>query len=310
MKVFLSWSKDLSLEVATSFGEWLPTVIQECSEPFISVEIDKGEPWFEMIRTALAETDIGLVFITPENASETWLNFEAGALLNKFGKSGVCPILVGLKKSDYTGPMKQLQLTEIDSETDVKGLLTTINKKCTTPLSPQIVDKIADKFWPELQQSINESVTKSRAKKPPVATRSMEDKVDEILNLTRTLANTEANAISPLEVWQLTRDRAAGLMNPRVTTTEAYQRAVKTLMAEGEGQKRVDEFDATRQRRLKRFEDEFGSLTAIRKEDGVPGRIVEFVKKDGELYWVQFEDPQGKVKRYRPDEVEIFKPHE
>lgn len=47
-------SKELSLEVAKSFGEWLPTVIQECSDPFISIEIDKGEPWFEMIRINLA----------------------------------------------------------------------------------------------------------------------------------------------------------------------------------------------------------------------------------------------------------------
>ena len=312
MKVFLSWSKELSLEVAKSFGEWLPTVIQECSEPFISVEIDKGEPWFEMIRTALSETNIGLVFITPENASETWLNFEAGALLNKFGKSGVCPVLVGMKKSDYTGPMKQLQLTEIDSESDVKGLLATINKKCATPLAPQVLERTMDKFWPELQQSIHESVTKSRAKKAPVAARSLDDKVDEILNLTRNLANTDAHAISPLEIWQLTKDRTADWMNPRVGRTESYLRAVEALIDEeaGEGPKRVDGFEVTLQKRLKRFENEFGSLTAIRREDGAPGRIVDFAKKDGKLYWVQFEDAQGNTTRYTPEEIEIFKPHE
>ena len=107
----------------------------------------------------------------------------------------------------------------------------------------------------------------------------------------------------------MTRDWAADWLNPRVGRTEAYLRAAQ-MMAEDEGRNRVDEFDATRQRRLKRFEDEFGSLTAIRREDGAPGRIVDFAKKAGELYWVQFEDPQGKVTRYTPDEIEIFKPHE
>ncbi|MCM0616561.1 hypothetical protein MOD31_11045 [Paenarthrobacter sp. TYUT067] len=304
MKVFLSWSKELSLEVATCFGEWLPTVIQECSEPFISVEIDKGEPWFEMIRTALAETDIGLVFITPENAHETWLNFEAGALLNKFGKSGVCPILVGVKKSDYTGPMKQLQLTEIDSEADVRGLLTTINKKCTTPLSPQVLERTLDKFWPELEQSIQESVSNSRAKKPPVATRSLEDKVDEILNLTRNLANTEAHAISPLEVWQLTKDRTMDWLNPRSARTDAYVRLVESMMREDEGRERMDQFAANHEKRLERFEKEFGSLKAVRKSDGETGKIVDFAKKDGGLHWVKFEDSEGNVERYTPDEID------
>ena len=307
MKVFLSWSKDLSREVAASFGEWLPTVIQECSEPFISVEIDKGEPWFEMIRTALAETDIGLVFITPENANETWLNFEAGALLNKFGKSGVCPVLVGMKKSDYTGPMKQLQLTEIDSEGDVRGLLTTINKKCAAPLSPQVLEKIVDKFWPELQQSIDKSVNDSRAKKAPVAARSLEDKVDEILNLTRHLGNSDASTISPAELYRLTKNRTMdGLLDLRSERLAAYEKLLD-LEVQDRGARRMDKFELTLRTRLERFAKEFGSLIAIRREDNAPGQIVDFAKKDGTLYWVQFEDALGKVDRYAPEEIEILK---
>src|SRR5687768_12797705 len=113
MEVFLSWSNSLSHGVAKVFGQWLPTVIQECSEPFISSETAKGEPWFEKITTNLDTTDIGIVFITEENMNASWLNFEAGAMLHKFGRSGICPLLVGLKKADYSGPMKNLQLTEI-----------------------------------------------------------------------------------------------------------------------------------------------------------------------------------------------------
>lgn len=309
MKVFLSWSKELSLEVAKSFGEWLPTVIQECSEPFISVEIDKGEPWFEMIRSNLADTDIGLVFITPENTDETWLNFEAGAMLNKFGKSGVCPILVELKKSDYTGPMKQLQLTEIDSETDVRGLLATINKKCSAPLPQHLLDKVMDKFWPELQENIQTSVKKSRETRPAMAVRSLDDKVDEILNLTRSIANaeTEPKAYDQL-LWHHALELAA--------TAEPPNRSIYQLLAslasrrEFDFDQRMHESDSHHETRMERFEKEFGSRRAVRKSDGASGRIVDFAKKDGKLYWVGFEDKDGNVQRCEPDEIEIFRPHE
>jgi hypothetical protein len=307
MKVFLSWSKELSLEVAKSFGEWLPTVIQECSEPFISVDIDKGEPWFEMIRSNLADTDIGLVFITPENTNETWLNFEAGAMLNKFGKSGVCPILVGLKKSDYTGPMKQLQLTEIDSEVDVRGLLATINKKCSAPLPQPLLEKVVDKFWPELQESIQESVKKSRGTKPAPAVRSLDDKVDEILNLTRSIANAESE---PWSVWK----HAFDVASPEPSNRSIYQALLASLVPRSTeryfDELRMHESDSHHETRMERFEKEFGSRTAIRKSDSASGMIVDFAKKDGKLYWVGFRDNEGNVQRCTPDEIEIYRPQE
>lgn len=228
-------------------------------------------------------------------------------MLNKFGKSGVCPILVGLKKSDYTGPMKQLQLTEIDSEIDLRRLLATINKKCSSPLAPDLLEKIIDKVWPELQENIRESVKKSHETRPAVAVRSLEDKVDEILNLTRSIANAEVEVVS-MDKYLWARALEPVLME--APNRRALLNSVLPSLIEREHSSRLQEFDATHETRMKRFEDEFGSLIAIRRSDGARGRIADFAKKEGKLYWVKFEDQHDNAQRCSPGEVEILRPHE
>lgn len=267
MKVFLSWSKDLSRDVAQYFVEWLPGVIQECSSPFISSDIDKGEPWFETITTSLGSTDIGIVFITPENHGAVWLNFEAGAMLNKFGKSGICPVLVGLKKGDYDGPLKNLQLTELTDETDVKQLLGTINKKCITPLDQAILDKMLSVFWPDLQTKISELIDQhAKSGHPTNAKRNMDDKVDELLSLVRGLAAKGSTAEQ-----SLVESRA---MMEELLTMEVHRPSKKYVPKEGKFDlrdavisnrdfDRIPIQEGTRSERLERFAQKHGSTDII-----------------------------------------------
>ncbi|MFP3468401.1 hypothetical protein, partial [Leifsonia sp. SIMBA_070] len=75
-----------------------------------------------------------IVFVTPENANSEWLNFEAGAMYASLDKS-LLPILVGIEKTNYSGPLKNIQLTEISNRDDVLKLLQTLNKSCDEPLA-------------------------------------------------------------------------------------------------------------------------------------------------------------------------------
>ncbi len=111
-------------------------------------------------------------------------------MLNKFGKSGVCPVLVKLKKADYVGPLSNLQLTEFESEADMRGLLSTINDRCNSPLKADVLRKMFDTFWSSLVESVEEAVSNvSQTQHPNSAIRPVEQKIDEILNLVRALSS-------------------------------------------------------------------------------------------------------------------------
>jgi len=94
MKVFLSWSGDLSHKVALTLRDWLPSVIQSI-EPYVSSEdIDKGARWSTDIASELADSSYGILCVTKENLHAPWLTFEAGALSKTMDKSYVshcCP---------------------------------------------------------------------------------------------------------------------------------------------------------------------------------------------------------------------------
>ena len=74
MKVFLSWSGDVSKSVAESLRDWLPTIIQTV-EPWMSSEdIDKGAFWSSNVATTLGEAGAaGIVCVTPDNQAAAWL---------------------------------------------------------------------------------------------------------------------------------------------------------------------------------------------------------------------------------------------
>ncbi|BCT75990.1 hypothetical protein SCMU_18320 [Sinomonas cyclohexanicum] len=208
MKVFLSWAGDFSRKVAEHFADWLPSVIQECHDPYISTETPKGSPWFETITRNLDLCDVGIVFVTSDNMARPWLNFEAGAMLKKFDRPGVCPILVNIGKADYVGPMDNLQLTEIGDRKDMLKLLGTINDRCQSPLDQKILDRSFDFNWDDLVQAVSRA---SKAQGEPKAEeRGLGEKVDEILTLVRGIPeNIVSRERHPSRILDQLRDQDA-----------------------------------------------------------------------------------------------------
>lgn len=188
MKVFISWSGDISLKVAQQLREWLPCVINSI-EPYVSSEdIDKGARWSTDIATELEDSTFGILCVTKDNLEAPWLSFEAGALSKTMEKSFVTPFLFDIKRSEVKGPILQFQSTIFDKD-DIKKMVKTLNKACGDLGIPETrLDKSFDVWYPTLEKGLNElktatsTVDKSEVEKESAYSSEI---LEEILELSR-----------------------------------------------------------------------------------------------------------------------------
>jgi hypothetical protein len=83
MQLFISWSEELSMQIALVLRDWIPLVIQQV-EPWMSVEeIKSGTRKGIEIARSLDETDFGIICVTHSNQHKPWLMFEAGAIAKR-----------------------------------------------------------------------------------------------------------------------------------------------------------------------------------------------------------------------------------
>jgi hypothetical protein len=162
MKVFVSWSKPLSHEIAELLREWLPDVIQEI-ETWVSTEdIAKGQRWNAEVSAALDETRQGVFCVTQENVGEAWLNFEAGAIAKSVQGSLARPVLIDLRPSQVTGPLAQFQATTLLDQADMWRLFASLNESCAQPLSREALRRSFDRTWPEYSSRAQDIITGHR----------------------------------------------------------------------------------------------------------------------------------------------------
>jgi hypothetical protein len=155
MKVFISWSGERSRLVAEALRYWLPKVIQAIQPWMSSSDIEKGTRWRTDIASELEQSSIGIICLTPENLSSTWLHFEAGALSKQQQNTYVCTFLYGLEPADIREPLAQFQTTKAQRD-DVEKLIQTINNALGDKKLPESeVNETFDVWWPKLEQRLS-----------------------------------------------------------------------------------------------------------------------------------------------------------
>ena len=112
MRIFVSWSGEISHQAARSLRDVLPRVlptaqVQLWDDRSIGIGSSKVAPVLER-ELALAEAAVPCV--TSENVDSPWLNFEAGLLASRLGRDRILPLLIGLSLSHLRGPLGQFQL--------------------------------------------------------------------------------------------------------------------------------------------------------------------------------------------------------
>jgi hypothetical protein len=185
MRVFLSWSGELSQRVAVTLRDWLPSVIQSI-EPYVSSEdIDKGARWNSEISKELEESAFGVLCITPTNIDAPWLNFEAGALSKSIETSRVVPFLFQLERSQLPqGPLVQFQ-SVLATKDDVRRLVLSLNTAYGEgALDEGRLNGIFDVWWPRLEAELTKLGERPAASRSDTS-RSEHDVMGEVLELIR-----------------------------------------------------------------------------------------------------------------------------
>jgi len=188
--VFIGWSRPRSKAVATAFRDWLPQVIQ-AAEPWLSESMDRGAQWFAAIGTHLKTAAYGIICVTPENADEPWVLFEAGALAIHTSERLACPYLLDMTPAALAGPLGQLQAATADRD-GTWQVVQTINNLLDegVRLQEDRLRRAFDKWWLDLESKIK--AARDMAHEPPaVRERSVEEKVDEILEAVRALQRSQ-----------------------------------------------------------------------------------------------------------------------
>jgi len=188
MKLFISWSGERSRKLAQNLRTWIPKIIQDV-DPWMSDEdLDKGSRWPLDLATQLEETSFALICLTPENLTEPWIIFEAGAASKKVEHTRVCPYLLALDSSEIRGPLAQFQVTKAEEE-DTRKLLHSINKAVeqneSRSLKENELDEIFNKWWPDLDKIISEIPPPTLEAARPK--REERDILEEILEIVRGL---------------------------------------------------------------------------------------------------------------------------
>jgi len=149
MKVFISWSGPRSHEIALAFRDWLPLVLPFVTPWVSSEDIPKGARWPVELGRELDAARFGIICLVPENLSELWVIFEAGAMSRSIDAARVAPFLVEVDIQDVPGPLAQFQCTAFGKE-DVRKLLRSINQTSDTPIHPNDLDQAFERRWSDL----------------------------------------------------------------------------------------------------------------------------------------------------------------
>lgn len=189
MKVFISWSGELSKNIAEVIKKWLPCIIQSVEVFFSPDDIEKGENWDTKVSTELLECKYSIICLTKENVSAPWIHFESGALAKALD-SRVATLMINVTPTDIKGPLSRYQATKLDKD-DFFQLIKNINEQLETQLNIEVLKTLFNTLWDKINNDFKNLLEKYQDISPKKKKGIKNDEaLDEILLLLRKLNST------------------------------------------------------------------------------------------------------------------------
>lgn len=148
----MSWSGDKSRAFAEQLKPWLEQVLPGTDVWLSSEDIDKGTIWFTEIIGELERCNCGVICVTRDNYLAPWIHFEAGGMVKGLGKSRVATILLDIDYPDLKQPLNQFNGLRLNNE-GAWHLVKSFNKLSDRPIKDQVLERMFEKFWPDLESA-------------------------------------------------------------------------------------------------------------------------------------------------------------
>ena len=232
MDVFITWSGNRGRHIASALREWLPDVIQGL-KPWMSEEdIKRGSDWQANIRGVLDKVHVGIVCLTRESLSADWILFEAGALSKSQEQGFVCTYLYDLEPAQVRYPLAMFQHTKVTKD-ETLTLLKTINSLEANGglVDEPRLERQFERAWPEFERKLESIPDEEHSEAPPE--RSTDDKLDEILNFVREIAQGRTMRLARPATASVQSYSTVGIMNeyhrkyPKLSIAELEAKVVE-----------------------------------------------------------------------------------
>jgi hypothetical protein len=178
--------------MAVGLREWLPLVLHYV-EPWMSeLDISAGGRWAVEVGRELEASNFGLICLTVENLSASWISFEAGALSKTVEKSSVVPYLLDVDFANVDGPLAQFQAKKSD-KTSTLDIVRAINAAAKAPIDPARLGALFEMAWPQLADRLTQARNLATDVQPQRRSQSaiLEDLVATIRGLDKRLEGLE-----------------------------------------------------------------------------------------------------------------------
>lgn len=218
LKIFISWSGDLSKSVTRVIRSWLPKLFDRIDPWMSDVDIQAGTRGLQLIEDRLNESAFGIIVVTTENQHKTWLNFEAGALSKRFegGSGRVVPILVNFDDFyQIDGPIRQFQGVMLDKD-GMRELLQSISNIAESDWP--MIEARFEWSWAEFDKAIQKSLSDAGTQ-PPAPDVTEADLLHDILGRLKSIEKTTGST-------KTTVDRS-----PRIDFDNDSYHAITTVLS-------------------------------------------------------------------------------